>query len=788
MWFGLRMSSKANAGFVSAVTDLLQSTLRALILATSGICLAWYLVGALVDWPMASLGSTFLVALVVITVAAVALYVLPKRLLAAQVWWLVGVGGAIVLAAYLFRRPEIALLFALLPLMAVITVGWPAGLLAQGFVVVGVWWLSSTLLQGSLSFSYSLGIIAGGAVAGTLGWSVTQSLLRVTGWALSNYEQGWHSVREMREQQLEFRQTQEDLVHANRELARLSDRLKVMQQVAEEARRAKEEFVANVSHELRTPLNMIIGFSEMITQSPQVYGSGSTHLHGLPPALLADIDTIYANSQHLARLVDDVLDLSQVEAGRMALSKDWTFLQEIVDAAALAVRPLYESKGLYLEMEVPQDLPPLFCDGTRIRQVVLNLLSNAGRFTERGGVRVRAWHEKDDAQARVVVSVTDTGPGIPPEDQARLFEPFQQLDTSLRRPHGGSGLGLSISKRFVEMHGGKMWLESPAVPMQAPHASGEPVRFLATLGMTGRDHEAGPGTTFYFSLPLETPLPAGLADVDSAMRWLHPYGEYEYRIRTRPFKAPAPTAAPRFVLLEEGKTLQRLFSRYLHGFDTFSVQDVGSAIAELNRTPAQALIVNAPLRLGSGQARFGEAPAAMGQLTDLPYRTPAITCWVPGEDEAARQLGVVRYLTKPVTRDELLSTLEDLGEEVKRVLLVDDHPEALQLFARMLSSAERGYRVVRAESGLRALSLLRQQRPDVMFLDLIMPGMDGFQVLQEKGRDPAIRDIPVIVVTSKDPSGEPVVSDGLTVTRSGGLSVGDLLACIQAVSGILSPS
>jgi len=126
MWFGLRMSSKANAGFVSAVTDLLQSTLRALILATSGICLAWYLVGALVDWPMASLGSTFLVALVVITVAAVALYVLPKRLLAAQVWWLVGVGGAIVLAAYLFRRPEIALLFALLPLMAVITVGWPA--------------------------------------------------------------------------------------------------------------------------------------------------------------------------------------------------------------------------------------------------------------------------------------------------------------------------------------------------------------------------------------------------------------------------------------------------------------------------------------------------------------------------------------------------------------------------------------------------------------------------------------------------------------------------------------
>ena len=765
MWYGLRISSNANADFVSAMTDLLQSTLRALILATGGICLAWYLVGALVDWPMASLGGTFLVALVVVAVAAVALYVLPKRLLAAQVWWLVGVGGVVVLAAYLFRRPEIAFLFALLPLMAVVTVGWPAGLLAQGFVVVGVWWLSSTLLQGSLSFSYGLGIIAGGAVAGTLGWSVTQSLLRVTGWALSNYEQGWHSVREMREQQLELRQTQEDLVHANRELARLSDRLKAMQQVAEEARRAKEEFVANVSHELRTPLNMIIGFSEMITQSPQVYGSGSTHLHGLPPALLADIDTIYANSQHLARLVDDVLDLSQVEAGRMALSKDWTFLQEIVDAAALAVRPLYESKGLYLEMEVPQDLPPLFCDGTRIRQVVLNLLSNAGRFTERGGVRVRAWREKEGAETRVVVSVTDTGPGIAPEDQARLFEPFLQLDTSLRRPQGGSGLGLSISKRFVEMHKGRMWLESPA-PMQAPHASGGSVT-------------ACPGTTFYFSLPLETPLPTTLAAADGAMRWLNPYGEYEYRIRTRPFKAPAPEAAPRFVLLEEGKTLQRLFSRYLHGFDTLPVPDLEGAVLELNRSPAQALIVNAPL--GGGR------PVPLGQLANLPYGTPAVACWVPGEDEAARRLGVVRYLTKPVTRQELLAALEGLGREVQRVLVVDDQPEALQLFARMLSSAERGYRVIRAESGPRALSLLRQQRPDVMLLDLIMPGMDGFQVLQEKGQDPAIRDIPVIVITSKDPSGEPIVSDGLTVTRSGGLSVRDLLGCIQAVSEVLSP-
>jgi CheY-like chemotaxis protein len=188
------------------------------------------------------------------------------------------------------------------------------------------------------------------------------------------------------------------------------------------------------------------------------------------------------------------------------------------------------------------------------------------------------------------------------------------------------------------------------------------------------------------------------------------------------------------------------------------------------------------------ESTFAEMPASRDQLASLPYRTPAVACWVPGEDETARRLSVVRYLVKPISRETLLSTLEGLGEGVKSVLLVDDQPEALQLFARMLSSAERGYRVLRAENGQRALSLLRQRRPDVMLLDLIMPGMDGFQVLQEKRQDPAIQDIPVVVISARDPTGEPIVSDMLTVTRGGGLSVRDLLACIQAVSEILAPS
>ncbi|MCP4534139.1 MAG: HAMP domain-containing histidine kinase, partial [Delftia sp.] len=289
---------------------------------------------------------------------------------------------------------------------------------------------------------------------------------------------------------------------------RLSDRLKTMHQVAEEARRAKEEFVANVSHELRTPLNMIIGFSEIITESPQVYGAS------LPPALLADIGAIQRNSRHLSRLVDDVLDLSQIEAGRMALNKEWASLPDIIGAATLAVRPLFESKGFYLETDIPPDLPPVFCDSTRVRQVLINLLSNAGRFTERGGVRVRI----ERAENEIVISVSDTGPGIGVEAQQKLFEPFQQLDSSIRRRHDGSGLGLSISKRFVEMHVGKMWIES----------------------------QVGVGATIYFSLPLETPLPA-IPGGGSALRWFNPYQPYEKR--TRRSKAPAPSFVPRYVLL-----------------------------------------------------------------------------------------------------------------------------------------------------------------------------------------------------------------------------------------------
>ncbi len=749
MWHRLFASPGADRRFAASALELLHATARHLIIAVAGLGVAalmvrWFGAPSEVDL----LIMPFLAAVVVLSLLA--LWLLPRYFLLAVVGWQAGLAGLILAACVGLGQPAIALLYAFFPLLAVIMLGWPAALLTGGSVVALAGLLTRVDAAGPLPAVYAWAIGAGAVIAGVLGWAASQALYTITRWALLSFAQAESQLEEARRQRLEFRQVEEDLVQANRELARLSDRLKAMYQVAEDARRAKEEFVANVSHELRTPLNMIIGFSDMILNASQIYGSD------IPPALLADITAIQRNSQHLARLVDDVLDLSQVEAGKMVLTKEWTALGEIIEAAALAVGALYESKGLYLRTDIPADLPPVFCDSTRIRQVILNLLSNAGRFTDRGGVEVRVSHDARE----ITVCVVDTGPGIAAADQERLFQPFQQLDGSLRRRHGGTGLGLSISKRFVEMHEGRMWLHSPA------HATAE--------------NGQGLGTAFYFTLPLDagqSATPTG--SQKAALRWFNPHQTYEARWRPRQGERPTP-AAERFVLLDRSASLVRRFRPFLNEFELIPVYDLAEARRELARVPARALLINA--------LSLPEICSEPDQLRDLPYQTPVITCWIPTEDEAARQLGVVRYLVKPITREALLSALDALGPEISTVLLVDDEPDIVRLLSRHLASSGRSYRVIRATDGHRGLDLLRQRRPDVLLLDLILPGMDGFQVLREKNADATIRDIPVIVISSRDPVGQPIVSDRLTVCRGEGLSIRDLAACATAITAALTPA
>jgi signal transduction histidine kinase/CheY-like chemotaxis protein len=576
-----------------------------------------------------------------------------------------------------------------------------------------------------------------------LTYAIHTPIQQVLEWMTAQYQYAQKLLEETRDNHLALREANEDLTRAYVHLTRMDKLLRTAYQQAEAAQQSKEQFVANVSHELRTPLNMIIGFSEMILESPRSYGGS------LPANLLADLEVIHRNSQYLSELIGDVLDLSQIETGQMALSKESVSLQDIIHAATIAVRPLFESKSLSLETDISKDLPAAFCDPVRVREVVLNLLSNAGRFTEGGGVRIQARLDGE----HICVRVRDTGPGISQSDLGRLFQPFQQLDGSIRRRYGGTGLGLSISRHFVELHGGNMWVESTV----------------------------GEGSTFCFTLPLTSSLQLDAGPT----RWI--ISNWEHLEHSRPATAPRPLLQPRFILLDAGDALQRLLHRYLDGADIISVSTWEEAIQELSIAPAQALLVN-----GSS---VSESLQEYSTSAKLPFHTPVIFCAVPNLTEVENSLGISSYLVKPVSREVLLAALDRLQLWEKRAnpqhitaLIADDEPDAVRLFWRILNSADRPYRVITAVNGQQALQLLRTQCPDVMLLDLVMPGLDGFQVLAAKNADPTIRNIPTLVLSAHDPAGYPLVSSAVAAVRGSGLSVPQLLSSIKALAEILTPT
>jgi signal transduction histidine kinase len=243
------------------------------------------------------------------------------------------------------------------------------------------------------------------------------------------------------------------------------------QQALEEMREAdhlKSQFLANMSHELRTPLNSIIGFSKVILKG--IDGP-------ITDTQKEDLNAIYNAGQHLLGLISDMLDISRIEAGKLDLSFESVDISDIIDVVMTTATGLVADKPIELVSDVPDDLPEITADRIRVRQVLLNLISNAAKFTEEGQIAISARVIESEPQTEVLIAVTDTGIGIADEDMAKLFEPFSQVDPSPTRKSGGSGLGLSIARHLVELHGGRIWAES-------------------TLGE---------GSTFAFTLPLEPP-------------------------------------------------------------------------------------------------------------------------------------------------------------------------------------------------------------------------------------------------------------------------------------------
>ncbi|MBX2997296.1 MAG: response regulator [Caldilineaceae bacterium] len=547
----------------------------------------------------------------------------------------------------------------------------------------------------------------------------TQPMKTLTEWSWQHFVRARQRTAQLEEYQAKLSQTLTSLDLAYKELAKTNRKLTITQAIAEEARQSKAEFVANVSHELRTPINMITGFTEMILRAPRTYAAA-----GLPPALLADLDVVLRNAQHLSDLVNDILDLSQLDVGRMGLVREWTSLDKIAQFAVAAIAPLAEARQLTMKLTVADSLPAAFIDKMRIRQVILNLLSNAVRFTEVGGVEV----EVSSLGDTLVVCVRDTGPGIAAQDIPKLFEPFRQVDGSLRRRYGGTGLGLHISRSFAALHGGDISVES----------------------------EVGKGTTIWLTLPIEENVPPSHTERG-----------------TDPAIGQAKTAESEFVVVEPKPVLERIFRRYLTDGAVLTAPDLETAMKISRNQTTRAII----LRTVHAQDSW----LLLEGTRRMQFDAPLIVCTMPGLPESyLEEHGLAGYLLKPVAREQLLNALRQ-RPEVKNVLLVDDDVDFRRLFTRMLKTSPQPYTVWQAMNGREALAILGKRRPDAIFLDVMLPDLNGLQLLEKIRGLEGIREVPVFFITAQDASGSPLVASFLEITHRGGLSIDELIRCVRAV-------
>jgi signal transduction histidine kinase/CheY-like chemotaxis protein len=545
------------------------------------------------------------------------------------------------------------------------------------------------------------------------------------------YERAQSLVREAQDRQMQLSQAVENLAFANRQLALLNEKVSGLRLIAERAERAKATFLAKVSHEFRTPLNMIIGLTSLLTETPHIYGER------LPVKLMEHLEIVHRNCVHLSNMIDDVLDLSQIEAGRMALHRERVDLGKVIQWASAVVQPLVEKKQLWLELDVPADLPAVECDRTRISQVIINLLSNAARFTQAGGIRVRACRE----DGHVVISVADTGPGISPEDAEVIFEPFCQGISSHWRDKGGSGLGLTISRQFAELHGGRMWLESQ-------------------LGM---------GSTFFVRLPMTRPEEPAAAPA----RWI----TADWTPRHPNLDLPSAHLAQRMVVCDETGELGHLLSRYAEEMTFIETRHIEEVVREVEKCPAWFVLVNA----SSPQALWPLVDRTAPRVPD----TLIVGCALGGPASGSMSESVVGYLIKPITRAKLHAAMEAVGRPLQRVLVVDDGADDRVVLTALLAAIDDKLAMKAVGNGEDALDTLAEWHPDLMLLDLVMPGMDGWQVMRHKAQDDALREIPTIVVSAQDPHPQPLRSPMIAAALGRGLPVGKLLACARQFASLL---
>jgi len=699
--------------------------IRGVALCCIGVGVGWYAILGLVfevvnlrEWSSA----------LILIATGLVVWRLQTHLRLAALLQIGGIAIAIGVAAWAWQDET---LFALLTLPIGLS-----GLLLHRYVAVvlalvaGLWLLP----MGSL-------LIANLLITVGLVWLAMIPQNRLVHWASQSYLVAKGQTAEAREHRGELVSMVKQVNAANQQLNLMAIELERARSAANEARRLKAEFAANISHELRTPLNLIIGFSEMMARSPRGYSQP------LPDDYRDDIQTIYRNAQHLSSLVDDVLDLSQIEAGRMGLVQVPLSLATVIQEAIDTVAALYTSKGLTLRADLPSSLPIVEADRTRIRQVMLNLLSNAVRFTEQGGVTITA----DNDEEWVTVSVTDTGTGIPMDKLPQLFQEFSQLDGMIHY-HASSGLGLAISKQFIELHGGHIHVQSVE----------------------------GEGTTISFSLPQQRSLPLGKTT---------PSWETWVRLRRGGERTVA--------ILAPNATTAHLFERYLDTYRVITVASKEDAWQLASRQAIQALVLVA----SAGEQSWPLLRELRDSLPNLPLLLCTLRGGTPELTSTTAALGATAYLAKPVSQDDFLQVLATVdattheanlvertpGEHTgdsqrgeRTLLIVDDEADVVRMLTRMVETAASHYQIINAYDGHTALRLIKEKRPDVIVLDLLMPEVDGYTILDYLRESEAHRDIPVIVISAKGRVDETVRAGLVGISRRDGLSLAETMRCFKA--------
>ena len=463
-----------------------------------------------------------------------------------------------------------------------------------------------------------------------------------------------------------------------------------------EASQHKSQFLANMSHELRTPLNAIIGVTEMLREDAE--------------ALKQDIeplDRVLGAGRHLLALINDILDLSKIEAGRMELHLESFALAPLIEDVAKTIEPMAIKNGNRIVVDCQTDLGTAHADQTRFRQALLNLASNANKFTEKGTVTMTAQAQRLEGRDWITIGVTDTGIGMTQEQMGRLFQEFSQADASTTRKYGGTGLGLAISRHFCRMMGGDITVES----------------------------KPGEGSTFMIRLPRivqSDETVATEARGETRRKPVHPIGR--------------DAEAPLILVVDDDATVRGLVERHLEraGFAVVTARggQEGLRLVRELRPAAVTLDINMPdldgwtvLAAIKGDPALASIPVVLMSIIDQKNRGYA--------------LGAADYLVKPVDRTKLVGTLTGIcGSAAGRALLVDDDDVVRRGVRQALEPI--GWKVREAENGQAAVEALAAARVDVIILDLMMPKMDGFEFLDELRSRTDWQDIPVVVITAKD--------------------------------------